>query len=329
MQNPTPPRVLVSGLFGLALLAPVGIGAPQVGLTTQQMEEQGIEAAAGAESLGHSFQPVATAGTVLLIPDSTNDVVSMFDPMNGTYLGDLINGAGTFSTPINAVLGPDGNIYVSDQVADSVFVYDTSGAFLSVYADSSDGLNNIRGIDFRGNNLFVTSGDDYVAEFAGPHNRLPDYINDATDTFDVTFLPDGSCVTAFINGTPDGVRYYDPSGTFVAQINSGDFPEQVSIDSVLPGDLLCAYFTGDKCDDFDTTGALAQSMPFPTSFRGCYRLGNGNLLMTNSSLGVIEVQQATGTVVNTHATGTGWRFIEEAKLGAWTAVGTALPGSLG
>jgi len=317
--------------FGLGLSVGMAFGGPpSIGPSPEELEAEGIDLIGASIQTRGFLSPVGLPfGKVLLIPDSTNDVVSMFDPHDGTYLGDLINGAGTFSTPIHAVQGPDGNIYVSDQVNDSVYVYDTTGAFLSVYADASDGLNNVRGIDFRGANLFVTSGDDYVAEFAGPHNRLADYINDGTDPFDVTFLADGSCVVTETNGVPDGIRLYDPSGTFVAKINSGDFPEQVSLDSLGPGDLLAAYFTADKCDDFDVNGVLSQSTPSANSLRGATRLGNGNLLLTNTSLGVVEVTPGTGAIVNTRATGTGWRFIQEIELSNWSDLGHALPGAAG
>ena len=39
-----------------------------------------------------------------MIPDSTTDTVGMYDPFDGTYLGDVIPDLGYFSTPINAVL---------------------------------------------------------------------------------------------------------------------------------------------------------------------------------------------------------------------------------
>jgi hypothetical protein len=46
---------------------------------------------------------------------------------------------------INAVQGPNGNILVSDQVADAVFEFTPRGSFVGIFA--SQGLDNIRGID--------------------------------------------------------------------------------------------------------------------------------------------------------------------------------------
>ncbi|MBA7548525.1 hypothetical protein ES705_40986 [subsurface metagenome] len=137
----------------------------------------------------------------LLIPESTNDKVCMFNPIDGTYIGDfIIDDTSTtpqydLQTPINAIQGPDQHIYLSDQIANAVYVFDeATGEYLYTYADTVDGLNNIRGIDFRGDHLFITSGDDYVAEFDGPHSLVRYFIQDGSDPFDILFLDDGTAL---------------------------------------------------------------------------------------------------------------------------------------
>ncbi|MBU0638464.1 MAG: PEP-CTERM sorting domain-containing protein [Planctomycetes bacterium] len=249
----------------------------------------------------------APAQDFLLIPDSTADTVGMYDPYDGTYLGDLINGAGLFSTPINAVPGPGGNIYVSDQVADSVFVFDKSGNYLSTYADNTDGLNNIRGIDFRNGHLFVTSGDDYVAEFDGPHSRLPDFIADGSDPFDILFLDDGRALLADIAGTTDNIRLYQSDGTLDSVLFQVSFPEQVQFDSLLPGGFLNASFSDDVLTDFALDGTISETTYF-NSGRGVFRLGNGHLLATAGD-GVWEVEPKTGNLIEMKKDGS-MRFIE-------------------
>jgi len=243
----------------------------------------------------------------LLIPDSTADVVCMFDPYDGTYLGDLIDGTGLFSVPINAIVGPDGNIYVSDQVADSVFVYDPFGTYLYTYADSSDGLNNIRGIDFRDGHLFVTSGDDYVAEFDGPHSRLPDFINDGSDPFDILFLGDDTALLADIAGSTDNIRLYNSDGTLNYELFSVSFPEQIQFDGVSPGAYLHTSFSDNVINDFELDGTIVETTPLAGG-RGIYRLGNGNLIATNGN-GVFEIEPGTGTIIEQEYTGSS-RFIE-------------------
>lgn len=248
----------------------------------------------------------------LLIPESLNDVVGMYDVEDGTYLGDLIiddtlNPEYDLSTPINAVQGPDDNIYLSDQLSDAVFVFDSLGNFLYTYADTSDGLNNVRGIDFRDGNLFITSGDDYVMEFDGPHSFVGNFIDDGSDPFDILFLDDGRAILCDIYGSSDNVRLYDSSGSLLYEIFSVSFPEQVQRDPVLPGAFLNNSFSADLITDFDLDSTIVNTFSF-SSGRGVYRLGNGNLLATNGD-GVFELDSATGSIVEQENNGS-CRFIE-------------------
>jgi hypothetical protein len=313
-------NLLVMVLFTLLALASAFSDASNVQpaedpiISQAEMEEQGLEKADMSEpkSSGKGENPALIADSlpnndVLLIPDSGADNVGMYDPITGDFLGVFIAGHSGFSTPICAVTGPDGNVYVSDQVADAVFVFDRGGNYVFTYADASDGLNNIRGIDFRGGHLFVTSGDDYVAEFSGPHTRLTNFIEDGSDPFDIHFLPDGRALLADIQGTTDNVRLYNADGSFASQLFSVNFPEQIQSDSLAPGAYLNASFTADTVRDFDIDGSTAQITPWNDG-RGVYRLGNGNLLLT-SGLGVFEVEPGTGVIIAQKSAVTG-RFIE-------------------
>jgi hypothetical protein len=261
----------------------------------------------GAVAAGFLLVPAALAEGFLLIPDSLADTVGMYDPYDGAYHGDLIIGGDMFSTPVNAVPGPGGYIYVSDQVADTVFRFNMDGSFFDVYADGTDGLNNIRGIDFRDGHVFVTSGDDYVAEFAGPHNKIGNFIEDGSDPFDILFLDDGRSLLADIQGTTDNVRLYDVDGTLLYEVFSVSFPEQIQFDSLSPGAFLNAAFSPDLVTDFDLDGTIWQQTPWDSG-RGVYRLGNGNLLLTNGD-GVFEVEPGTGNIIEQEKDGSG-RFIE-------------------
>ncbi len=259
----------------------------------------------------------------LMIPDSATGAksVGMYNPIDGTYLGDLIVDAAHLQTPINAVKGPDGNIYVSDQLADSVFVYAPNGSYLYTYADATDGLDNIRGIDFRGGELFVSkggtggTGGKCIARFSGPHVRLPDFIPSTSgiDPFDILFLPDGRCLIADIEGTTDNIRLYYANGTLQQVLFAVNFPEQVQFDSLSPGAFLTAAFSANVIQDFELNGTIVQTTPY-SGGRGVYRLGNGNILAT-SGAGIQEIQPGTGTIIQTEKTGSG-RFIEFFATGA-------------
>ncbi len=251
----------------------------------------------------------------LLIPESTNDKVCMFDLISGDYLGDFIIDDTSsipqydLATPINAVQGPDQHIYLSDQIANAVYVFDeATGEYLYTYADTVDGLNNIRGIDFRGDHLFITSGDDYVAEFDGPHSLVRYFIQDGSDPFDILFLDDGTALVSDIQGTTDNVRLYDTSGTLIQELFSVNFPEQIQSDAGYPADTFFNNsFSSQRITSFQIDGTIIDTIPF-TSGRGVYKLDNGNFLATNSS-GVFEVDPATGAIIEQKYTGSA-RFIE-------------------
>ena len=293
----------------MTLLFAAGVVMADQGNDFRALEEAGLEISPTANASSNNgtipmIDSIPPEG-VLLIPESLDDFVGMYNPYDGTFLGNLIDGTGLFSTPIDAIRGPDGNIYVSDQVADAIFVFDTDGAYLSTYADASDGLDNIRGIDFRNDTLFVTTIHTYVARFAGPHNRIADFFSGA-GAFDILFLDDGrSLLTS--HASPNGVQLYDVDGNLISQIVGIDFPEQVLFDDLNPGDYLNASFGDNYVAEFDISGTIHQTTPF-NNCRGVFRLGNGNILATNSG-GVYELEPGSGNVIQQENTGSG-RFIE-------------------
>ena len=239
----------------------------------------------------------------LLIPDSTSDTVGMYDPYDGGYLGDLIDNTGLFSTPINAVLGPDGNIYVSDQVKDSVFRFDAAGNYIDTFVS---GYNNIRGMDFRGDHLFVTSGDDYVAEFDATGSFVSNFIQDGSDPFDIFFLDDGRSLLANIQGTDDDIRLYDADGMGFSSLFAISFPEQIqSMPST--GHYLNASFSDNVIVEFDLAGNIHNQWAF-SGGRGVYELGNGNLICTNGS-GIWSLDTGSGALTAIRE-GVSGRFIE-------------------
>jgi hypothetical protein len=249
---------------------------------------------------------------VLMIPDWTTDAVAKFDPINGTSLGPFIS-MPSAGSPKNAIQGPDGNIYVSDQVLDAVYIYDTVGTYLGVYADASDGLDNIKGIAFRGDHLFVccnlSVGTDAVKEFRGPHLYVRDFIAySGIDAFDILFLPNGQAILADA-GTSDKIALHDTNGAYIRTIygRSGQWSQQVQFDSQLPGAFLGALWDADSIIDFNIDGTIVASCTLKY-VKGVYRLGNGNILAT-SNYGLWEINPSTGSYTQLNA-GTGWQYIE-------------------
>lgn len=268
-----------------------------------------------------AFVACAAAQTVLLIPDSVTDTVGMYSPADGTYLGDLIvdadpGPAGNLETPINAIVGSDGRVYVSDQIKDAVVRYDQTGAFIDVFCGPAAGLDNVRGIAFDGDELLVSYASVTkpvvrgVARFSAAGVRLPDFIADGIDPFDV-FLLGGDVLASDID--TNTVFRYDTAGNQIAPLFSVDFPEQIAF-RPSNGHFLNIAHNGNRITEFDLAGSLFATIAITSLGRGIAELDNGSFLMTNTN-GIREIDPASGTTVRLIRSGSGFRFIERVLLG--------------
>ena len=77
-----------------------------------------------------------------------------------TTTGGFEGGSGQFDRPRGGVIGPDGNLYIASIVTSEVFRVDpTTGDFIDVFADSSDGLSSPVGITLGPDgNFYVANG---------------------------------------------------------------------------------------------------------------------------------------------------------------------------
>ncbi len=256
---------------------------------------------------------------VLLIPDSAEDAIGLYDPQDGSYLGDWLppnqpDDPYTFSTPINAVQGLKDHIFVSDQVEDAVLEFEPDGTFVGVFADGTDGLDNIRGIDFFGTDLFVSDASGVIARFAATGDRLPDLINDMTlDPFDILLEPSGNTLVVDI-ASPNRVRFY-PAGstTTFSHLLQRDFPQQLKPNPA--GGYLVATFGSGEVLEVDEVGTVGRTV-LVSSARGVHPLGNGNWLVTGLDDGVRVVDPDDGSTVAQVRDGTGFRYIELVTLPA-------------
>lgn len=292
--------------------------------TAVESERVGVEAS--TQSVAHVVVPHGStipAGGLLLIPDSTNKRVMAFDPSTGNLINaDYIpSDPSHFSTPLQAVLKPDGSGFlVSDQVGDVVQEYDLKGAYVRVFAPAggvnTSILDNIRGIAFRGNgNLLVTvasgTNANAVAEFNSSGNYLGNFVANGAgglaSPFDVLARGAGFLVSGIDS---DLVHSYDLSGApgpDFAPVNN--FPEQLAVTA--SSNVLVANFAGaqEGVVEFDSEGNVV-GVYNPASlgaYRGVYELPNGNILTTTGS-GVHEIDRA-GSLVASKITGISARFI--------------------
>lgn len=269
-------------------------------------------------TLGFPEAHYTEAVTYLMVIESTNDRVMLFNPNNGDLIdANFIVDAANFNTPIEALLSPVLTVLTSNQVGDNVVIHDTSGVFNSVfYGGNTNVLDNIRGTAFTAgfSSLLVTVGGganaDAVAQFdpAGNYigNFIPNGYNGLLSPFDIAFRTN-DCLVAGINS--DAVHRYsltgDSLGIFAAGIS---FPEQIEF--APNGNVLVVNFSTPNSGVivYDSLGTPLVVLAGVTGNRGVYVLGNGNILTTNGA-GVHEIDPTTGALIRTIVAGVSGRFI--------------------
>lgn len=248
----------------------------------------------------------APAQTFLMMPDSTNNRIVLFDPFNGAVVNSNLFGLAG-GTQIHAMqVGSE--IWVSEQVGDRVSRWDLTGTFLGQIGPTfgGGGLDNIRGMGLIGNTVYVTN--------AGTANGAP---GAAVVTFDTAGNFTGSFGTATTAPSPFGVLGH-AGGLLVSSSSANDdihrytlagaslgtfhnttslnFAEQMNF--ATNGDILVAGFSSNNIVRLDpTTGALISSFT-ASGARGVIQLGNGNIMWTNSA-GVHIFDGSTSTPIYT------------------------------
>lgn len=231
----------------------------------------------------------------LMMPDSTNNRVVLFDPNTGALVNSnyfpLAGG-----TPIHAMqVGTE--VWVSEQVGDRVSRWSLTGTPLGAI---SGGLDNIRGMGIVAGNVHVTN--------AGTANGAP---GAAVITYDTAGNPLGSFLTPSAS-SPFGILPY-PGGMLVSSSNANDDIHKYSLagsslgtfhnstlsfceqmDYAANGDVLVAVFTTNVVARLHpVTGALISTFA-ASGARGVRQLGNGNIMWTSGS-GAFVYNVGSGT----------------------------------
>jgi hypothetical protein len=272
--------------------------------------------AAGIASAQHRTDPVCN----LMVPDSTNDRVMLFNSFDGSLITDSFidlvpQGA---ATPINAVqVGQE--IWVSDQIADSIFRYSLDGS--AHLGTISGGMDNIRGIEWVGNTVYVSNsgtnngapGQAVVTIDVNTHAVSGSFLvgdDQAGDPFDVLDYF-GNLLINDIDG--EDIDTFTTGGAFVSVFHESDgvsgidFPEQMTRTHM--GHVLAAGFSSPAgIYEYDHTGAQVNYWDVGSSLRGVHELGNGNIMFTDGD-GVHVLDPATGQITTSYA-GVSARYIE-------------------
>jgi len=171
--------------------------------------------------------PSRAAINLLVASTGTHEILR-YDGQTGAFI-DVFASGGGLSNPKYMAMGPDGDLYVSNNTfpVDSVLHYDgVTGEFLSVF--TSEGVHTPQGLDFGPDgNLYVAIGSsvatsgrinrydgqtgafiDLFVDFPAPGNLLA--------PFDLVFGPDDNLyVSLGFAGANDIRRYDGQTGAFI------------------------------------------------------------------------------------------------------------------
>ncbi len=233
----------------------------------------------------------------VMMPDSTNNRIVLFDPNNGSLLNPNLF-ALPGGTPIHSMqVGSE--IWVSEQVGDRVVRYNFVGGVLGQMGTA--GLDNIRGMEQIGNTVYVTN--------SGTNNGAP---GAAVVKFDTAGNPGGFISTAVGATSPfgildhlgdmlvsssnanDDIHRYTLAGASAGTFHNStslNFAEQMTHDPT--GNVLVAGFSSNNILRLNAnTGAIINTYT-ASGARGVYQLGNGNILWS-SGAGVFVLDPSTG-----------------------------------
>ena len=240
---------------------------------------------------------IASAQQYVMMPDSTNNRIVLFDPNDGSVVNPaLFPLAG--GTTVHA-LQVGNEIWVSEQVGDRVSRWALDGTSLGAL---TGGMDNIRGMGLINGTLYVTN--------AGTQNGAP---GAAIVMWSTTGSPLGFFSTSTGATSPFGVLEYrgdmlvsssnanddihkysltgTPLGTF-HNTTSLNFAEQMWY--AANGDILVAGFSSNNIVRLNPdVGTLISSFP-ASGARGVFQLLNGNIMWTNGS-GAHVYNVSTGT----------------------------------
>ena len=259
----------------------------------------------------------AAQAQYLFVVDSGNDAIAIHRASDGALVTasfiDMAAATGDLArTPIEA-LEVNGEIWVSDRVADTIWRFSQSGSLLGQVGSAGD-FNNIRGMELVGSTLYVAQGS--ASDNFGESILTVD-TNTATvtgsflgrDAADVSYWDIASVngelwVTNSDTGN-DGIDRYATDGSFLGTlfVSDGvtglDFGQQINLSadgmSVLVGGFSPPAGVYEFLLDGTDLGIVAGMDAGP---RAAFELGNGEILWTNGAFTATGPSAGDLTVLN-------------------------------
>jgi hypothetical protein len=252
----------------------------------------------------------AASAQYLLMPDSQRDRIYKLDAQTGAVIDPLfIQDTARFGTVVAATqVGSE--IWLSDQLNDSVYRYSHAGAYLSTITGQ---LDNLRGLNVVNGEVWVTNAGTAnsapgaaIVRYDFNGTRLGHFAlgagSGSTSPYDVKQFGNEVLVT---DSGSDDIDRYDLTGNYLGKFYNSpgsadlNFPQQLASYN---NQVLVAGFSvptgvyrfdaaGNKIDSYDVTNSLG--------YRGVYQLGDGNILTTGGTRVVkITTSGSTWTDVN-------------------------------
>lgn len=228
------------------------------------------------------------AQPVILMPDSTNSRMVVFDATNGNLVNNNLFALNAGTTPVHAIqVGQE--IWVSEQVGDKISRYAADGTSLGTI---TGGMDNIRGMALIGSTVYVSNGGSgngapsasSVIMFDMAGNNLGFFSTAGTAPSPFAILSHQGNILVASSSANDDVHRYSSAGVSIGTFHNStslNFGEQMDHD--LNGNVLVAGFSTNNVVRLDpNTGALINSFT-ASGARGLYQLPNGNILWSNSA----------------------------------------------
>lgn len=233
-------------------------------------------------------------------PTPGSGSIGMFSIEDGSYLGDLVPpDVDRIAFPNAAIIGPDRLVYVSDSVRDTINRYDLRGQFVDEFLGPDDGLDNVRGLHFVGDELLFANNP-IVNGMVDPTQASVERVG-LDGTFLEPLLHAGAGVSAWdIHGAPNGelligdvngidtrpVTRYTSSGEAIGSPLSIAFATQIT-DAHTPGQYYVFQFSG-RVSTFDNGGLIRQfnMAGLGNAGQGLFALRDGSLLGVSFNAGV-------------------------------------------
>ncbi|MBL9079209.1 MAG: hypothetical protein JNL08_17030 [Planctomycetes bacterium] len=234
---------------------------------------------------------VTAHAQVVITTNSTTDTMVAFNPVDGSVVSSSLFAIPTTGGTKVAAIQVNNEIWMSDQIGDTVTRFDPCGNTLGVIGPTfpGGGFDNIRGMTLIGGLVYVTN--DGAGNGATANSLVTlDLAGNHVATIPLSFsspysvIPWQGDLLVASDAANDDVHRYTTAGVSVGTFHNStglNFAHQIALAS--DGNVWCAGFSTNNVVKLDATSGAILSSFAASGARGVYELANGNVLWTNGS----------------------------------------------